>query len=114
MPFSEEWTPMPQATIEELAAQCRPSYFLHNRIIYLGFLEPETLPKRQDLWYRAIARDTAMATSFHSSTIVTPSPPHTSDSPLTTIPRAPVTLGPRCWVTARGAAPLALDGSHPH
>jgi hypothetical protein len=54
MPFTEEWTPAPlPLPIEALAAEDHPSYFLYNNIIYLGFMEPESMPAGQDLWYKA-------------------------------------------------------------
>jgi hypothetical protein len=73
MPFKEEWIPASQAlTIEDLAAQNRPSYFRYNNKIYLGFLAPEPIPESQDIWYKAIARDEGRPTRFPGSTLVTP------------------------------------------
>jgi hypothetical protein len=73
MPFREEWTRAPQAlTIEALFAQGHASYFLHDNLIYVGFLQPEPVPKGQNLWYKAIARDTGRPTTFLGATVVTP------------------------------------------
>jgi hypothetical protein len=73
MPFRKEWTPAPPAlTLEVLAAQGCPSYFLHNNSIYLGFLAPAPMPEVRDLWYVAIAYHAATPTKFLGSTVVTP------------------------------------------
>jgi hypothetical protein len=73
MPFREEWIPASQTlTIETLAAQGCASYFLHDNIVYVGFMEPDPMPEGQDMLYKAIARHAATPTRFLGSTRVAP------------------------------------------
>jgi hypothetical protein len=73
MSSCEEWTPTgPPLTIEALYDQGPHRYFQYNDRLYLGFLQPETAAKGQELLYGAI--DTVAGTSawFPGSTVVTP------------------------------------------